>query len=69
VDIAAGKNGQDFNLGFGVPRAFKTFLETSNTVSNDTVLALIEADMIFFVAAASRQLQGSGPAHGRSKTH
>jgi len=66
VDIAAGKNGQDFNLGFGVPRALKTFLETSNTVSNDTVLALIEADMIFLSPLRVDNFKAQGlPMAGR----
>jgi len=49
-----------------VPRALKTFLETSNTVSNDTVLALIEADMIFLSPLRVDNFKAQGlPMAGR----
>jgi len=47
MDLNGGKSGSDFNLGFGVPKALQIFLDTSNSIANHTVLALIEADMIF----------------------
>lgn len=42
-------NGADhnFNMGFGVPKGVASYLEATQDVANTTVLALIEADMVF----------------------
>jgi len=60
VDISGGSSGSNFNLGFGVPRALHQFLQTAGSLSNETVLALVEADMIFLSQLRMDNLKTQG---------
>jgi len=60
VNINGGSEGKSFTLGFGIPRALHAYLATPNSVSNDTVLALIEADMIFLSQLRVDNLRTNG---------
>jgi len=65
VDVHTSRWGGDFNLGFGVPKAMQSYLDAHRSLPNTTVLALIEADMIFLRRLRIDDLAEHGiPAEG-----
>jgi len=65
-DVHSDKWGSDFNLGFGIPKTLHSYFGSRASLDNDTVLALIEADMVFLKELRIDNLATHGlPAPGR----
>eukprot|EP00929_Paragymnodinium_shiwhaense_P118681 TRINITY_DN90591_c0_g1_i1.p1 TRINITY_DN90591_c0_g1~~TRINITY_DN90591_c0_g1_i1.p1 ORF type:complete len:494 (-),score=134.57 TRINITY_DN90591_c0_g1_i1:52-1533(-) len=60
VEVRHGANTDNFNMKMGVPKAVESFLEEHKELQNQTVLALIEADMLFLSKLRLDDLESRG---------
>lgn len=67
IEDVGGKDMDNFNLGFGVPKAVTSYFDAHQEFSNQTVLALIEADFMFLSKLSVDDLETNGiPMNGGS---